>query len=71
MVNFNLYPPLPSALSIAKWGFAIRAQGPPPEAPGPHSAEAPPQVVCHLKAVQAKRQGLINNEEKMFKVDMK
>ena len=51
MVSYNTYPPLPSA---------------PLEALGPHSAEAPPQVVYHLSMVQAKRRGLIN-KEKTFK----
>ena len=46
-----MYPALPSA---------------PPEAPGPHSEVAPPQVAYHLNVVQAKRQGLIN-KEMMFK----
>ena len=50
-MSYNTYLPLLSA---------------PAEAPGPHSVEAPPQVVYHLKVVQAKRQGLIN-KEKMFK----
>ena len=51
MTSYNVYPPIPSA---------------PPEAPGPSSVEAPPQVVYHLNVVQAKRRGLIN-KEKMFK----
>ena len=46
-----MYPPLPPA---------------PPEAPGPRSAEAPPQVAYYLNVVQAKRRGLIA-KEKMFK----
>ena len=50
-MSYNTYPPLLSA---------------PPEAPGPRSVEAPPQVAYHLKVVQAKRRGLIN-KEKMFK----
>ena len=51
MVSYNTYLPLPSV---------------PPEVPGPCLVEAPPQVVYHLKVVQAKRLGLIN-KEKMFK----
>ena len=50
MVSYNTYSPLPSAL---------------PEALGPRSAEAPPQVGYHLNVVQAKRRGLIA-KEKMF-----
>ena len=46
-----MYPPLPSAAL---------------EAPGPRSAEAPPQVAYHLSVVQTKRRGLINKEP-MFK----
>ena len=38
----------------------------PPEALGPRPVETPPQVLYHLKVVQAKRQGLINKEV-MFK----
>ena len=53
MVSYNTYPPVPP-------------EAPPPEVPGPRSAEVPIQVVYHLKMVQAKRQGLIN-KEKMFK----
>ena len=51
MVSYNTYPPLPSA---------------PPQAQGPHSVEASPQVAYHLNMVQAKRRGLIN-KEKMYK----
>ena len=40
MMDYKLYPPIPSA---------------PPEAPGPHTAEVPPQVAYHLSVVQAKR----------------
>ena len=47
MVSFNTYPPLPSG---------------PPEAPGPHLAEAHPQVAYYLIVVQTKRRGLINKE---------
>ena len=50
-MSYNIYPPIPSA---------------PPEASGPYSVEAPPQVGYHLNMVQAKRQGLLN-KEKMFK----
>ena len=50
-MSYNTYSPLPKA---------------PPEVPGPHSAEVPPQVAYHLNVVQAKRRGLIN-KEKMFK----
>ena len=51
MMDYKIYPPIPSAPSI-------RAQGPPPD--------GPPQVRYHLNVVQAKRRGLIA-KEKMFK----
>ena len=51
MTEYKLYPNLPSA---------------PPEALGPRSADAPPQVGYHLSVVLAKRRGLID-KEKMFK----
>ena len=51
MTDYKLYPPIPLAL---------------PEALGPHSVDAPPQVGYHLDVVLAKRQGLID-KEKMFK----
>ena len=51
MTEYKLYPPIPSA---------------PPEALGPHSADASPQVGYHLNVVQAKRRGLIGKKV-MFK----
>ena len=51
MMDYKLYPPIPSAPSIG-------AQGPPPE--------APLQVGYHLNVVQANRQGL-KAKEAMFK----
>ena len=51
MMSYNIYPPIPSAPSIA-------AQGPPPD--------APPQVTYHLNVVQANRRGL-KAKEAMFK----
>ena len=51
MTSYNIYPPIPSAPSV-------RAQGPLPD--------VPPQVVCHLNVILAKRQGLIARK-KMFK----
>ena len=48
MMEYKLYPNLPSAL---------------PEALGPRSADAPPQDGYHLNVVQAKRRGLIAKEQ--------
>ena len=50
MTDYKLYPSLPSA---------------PPEAIGPRSAENP-QVVYHLRIIQAKQRGL-KNKKQMFK----
>ena len=43
MTSYDIYPPIPSALS-----------------------DAPPQVVYHLSAIQAKQRGL-KNKQQMFK----
>ena len=56
MVSYNTYP-------------ILLPEAPPPEVPGPRSAENPP-IPYHLNVVQAKRRGLINKEvmfEKKYK----